>query len=133
MSVSTPNRWVNELQAGSFAVGCRPGALKACGLRVVPATTEGGATVEGTVFLHSVPRALVRSAEWTARHDPAAAKALSAYQTCCDAAWDPARPGTIQLGYVRPCAESVAPVGREIAATGDCVSVAERATVTGPG
>jgi hypothetical protein len=79
-----------------------------------------GTLVEGTVFLHSVPRALVRSAEWTARHDPAAAKALSAYETCCDAAWDPARPGTIQLGYVRPCAESVAPAGREIAATGDC-------------
>jgi hypothetical protein len=83
--------------------------------------------VDGTVFLHSVPRALVRSAEWTARHDPAAAKALSAYQTCCDAAWDPARPGTIQLSYVRPCAESVAPVGLEIAATGDCF---ERLVIT---
>ena len=79
-----------------------------------------GTLVDGTVFLHSVPRALVRSAEWSARHDPAAAKALRAYETCCDAAWDPARPGVIQLGYVRACAESVAPAGREIAATGDC-------------
>ena len=79
-----------------------------------------GTLVDGTLFLHSVPRLLVRAAEWTARHDPAAAKALRAYETCCDAGWDPARPGQIQLGYVRPCVESVAPAGRDIAATGDC-------------
>lgn len=79
-----------------------------------------GAFVDGNVLLHSVPRALVRAAEWTARHDAGAAKALRAYDTCCGARWDPARPGRIALYYSRPCAEGVAPADREIAATGDC-------------
>jgi hypothetical protein len=79
-----------------------------------------GVMVDGTVFLQAVPRALVRSAEWTARHDPAAAKALHAYETCCGAQWDPAGPGQVALYYSRPCAEGVAPSDREIAATGDC-------------
>jgi hypothetical protein len=79
-----------------------------------------GVMVDGTVFLQAVPRALVRSAEWTARHDPAAAKALRAYEACCGGHWDPARPGQIALYYSRPCAEGVAPSDREIAATGDC-------------
>jgi hypothetical protein len=79
-----------------------------------------GVLVDGTVFLQGVPRALVRSAEWTARHDPAAAKALAAYESCCGAAWNSARRGEIELSYVRPCAEGVAPPDRDIAATGDC-------------
>jgi hypothetical protein len=79
-----------------------------------------GTLVDGTALLQSVPRPLVRSAEWTARHDPAAAKALAAYDTCCGARWDPTEPGQIELSYVRPCSESVAPTDHEIAATGDC-------------
>jgi hypothetical protein len=76
--------------------------------------------VDGTVFLWSVPRTLLRAVEWTARHDPAAAKALGAYDTCCGARWDPLRPGRIGLYYSRPCAEGAASPDREVAATGDC-------------
>jgi hypothetical protein len=79
-----------------------------------------GNLVDGTILLQSVPRPLVRAAEWTARHDPTAAKALKAYDTCCGARWDPTEPGQIELSYARPCSESVAPPDREIAATGDC-------------
>jgi hypothetical protein len=79
-----------------------------------------GTLVDGTVMLQSVPRPLVRAAEWTARHDPTATKALEAYDTCCGARWDPTEPGQIELTYVRPCAESVAPPDQKIASTGDC-------------
>ena len=43
---------LDALEAVSFAVGCRPGPLKACGLRLVPSLTEGGAGLQGTVFLN---------------------------------------------------------------------------------
>jgi hypothetical protein len=79
-----------------------------------------GALVDGTAWLQSVPRALLRSAEWTARHDSAAAEAIADYETCCSAFWNPARPGQIALTYLRPCSASVAPSGREIASTGEC-------------
>ena len=43
---------LDALDAVSFAVGCRPGPLKACGLRIVPSLTEGGTGLQGTVFLN---------------------------------------------------------------------------------
>jgi hypothetical protein len=79
-----------------------------------------GVLVDGTAWRQSVPRALLRSAEWTARHDSAAANAIAAYDTCCSAFWNPAQPGQIALTYLRPCSASVAPSGREVASTGEC-------------
>jgi len=92
-----------------------------------------GALVDGTVWLQSVPRALLRSAEWTARHDSAAAKAIAGYDTCCSAFWNPARPGQIALTYLRPCSASVAPSGRELASTGECFDSLRITVDVGPG
>ena len=60
-----------------------------------------------SVSLWSVPRPVLRSAEWTARHDPAAAAAIHRYATCCNAGWDPTKPGWIKLAYLRPCPSGV--------------------------
>jgi hypothetical protein len=70
--------------------------------------------------LGAVPRPIARAAEWIARHDPKAAAAIATYQTCCDALWDPAHPGRIEIVYVRPCHLGIAPTGHLLAATGDC-------------
>jgi hypothetical protein len=83
-------------------------------------TNWRGAIVDGTRGFQGVPRSLVRSAEWTARHDTAAANAIAAYRTCCGAQWDPAHPGQITLIYLRLCSNSLAAPTIELASTGDC-------------
>jgi hypothetical protein len=79
-----------------------------------------GSIVDGTTFLGSVPRPFVRSAEWIARNDAAAGRAIADYAGCCGASWDPRHRGRIALTYNRHCAASVTPLDRELAATGDC-------------
>jgi hypothetical protein len=70
--------------------------------------------------LGSVPRPLVRAAEWIARHDDKAAAAIARYTDCCGATWFEPQPGWIELYYSRPCAAGVAPPGSLVAGTGDC-------------
>jgi hypothetical protein len=86
-----------------------------------------------SVSLWSVPRPVLRSAEWTVRHDPAAAAAIHRYATCCSAGWDPGVPGRIRLAYLRPCPGAAMPAGRELAATGECFDVLTIVVDIGPG
>jgi hypothetical protein len=69
--------------------------------------------------LWSVPRAMVRAAEWDARHDGPTLARIRAYSWCCEATWDPAAPGRIILVYSRLCTSAARP-GRDIAETGEC-------------
>lgn len=75
-----------------------------------------------TTQLSSVPRPLIRAAEWIARHDPAAAAAIHGYTSCCGATWFPAQPGIIQLTYVRRCLEGAASAGVDLARAGGDVA-----------
>jgi hypothetical protein len=68
----------------------------------------------------SVPRALVRAAEWIARHDDAAGQVIGRYDTCCFARWDPSRPGVIAMSWTRECRAAARPAPVELADTGDC-------------
>jgi hypothetical protein len=76
-----------------------------------------------SVTLESVPRELIRAAEWIARHDPAALRAIAEFDTCCYASWEPGRPGVLTIGWTKPCDGSVVPAGRPIAETGDCTNL----------
>jgi hypothetical protein len=86
-----------------------------------------------SVSLWSVPRPLLRAAEWTARLDPAAAAAIHRYATCCNAGWDPTKPGWIKLAYLRPCPSGSLPIGRHLAATGECFDILTVVVDIGPG
>jgi hypothetical protein len=67
----------------------------------------------------SVPRPLLRAAEWIARHDQAALARIRTYTACCSVSWDPERPGRITLIYDRLCMNAELP-GRDLAETGEC-------------
>jgi hypothetical protein len=97
------------------------------------ATGWSGILEPDSVSLWSVPRPVLRSAEWTARHDPAAAAAIHRFATCCSAGWNPGHPGRIRLAYLRPCPAAVSPAGREVAATGECFDVLTIVIDIGPG
>jgi hypothetical protein len=56
-----------------------------------------GIVEPASVLRRSVPRPLLRAAEWTARNDGGAVSRIAAYATCCLATWDPARPVAITL------------------------------------
>ena len=82
------------------------------------ARTEPGGAIEG-MLTTSVPRPLVRAAEWSARHDDAALARIRTFASCCNVSWDPARPGQITLVYDRRCVTTFMP-GRDLADTGQC-------------
>jgi hypothetical protein len=96
-------------------------------------TVWSGILEPDSVSLWSVPRPVLRSAEWSARHDPAAAAAIHRYATCCNAGWDPTKPGWIKLAYLRPCPSGVLPFGRALAATGECFDILTVVVDMGPG
>ena len=75
--------------------------------------------LRGSVMRTSVPRPIVRDAEWIARHDEATLAKIRTYQAFGWSAWDPAWRGRITLAYQRPCRAAAAP-GRALADTGDC-------------
>lgn len=106
---------------GLIAVGLTSGSVGReddWSIRATARTGLGGA-IE-SVWTTSVPRPLVRAAEWFARHDERALARIRTFTSCCNASWDPARLGQITLVYDRPCATTVAP-GRDLADTGQCM------------
>jgi hypothetical protein len=70
--------------------------------------------------LGSVPRPLLRAAEWSARHNATAAAAIARFTQCCGARWFLPQPGLIELSYLRRCPNSLEPAGSGVATTGDC-------------
>ena len=80
----------------------------------IPQLNDGGQ-------LGSVPRPLLRAAEWIARHDDKAAAAIARYASCCGATWFEPQPGWIELWYGRPCSNGIAPPDALVAATGVCL------------
>ena len=73
--------------------------------------------------LGSVPRPLLRAAEWIARHDDQAAAAIGTYTICCGASWFQPQPGWIELSWSRPCSTGVAAPEAVVASTGECFEV----------
>ena len=117
---------------------CDPGQPPSCGIGFtgfsrgaanradvlgVTATAATGwiAQLDDGGRLGSVPRPLVRAAEWIARHDDKAAAAIARYTSCCGATWFEPQPGWIELSYNRPCSSGVAPADAVLASTGDCI------------
>jgi hypothetical protein len=84
----------------------------------VRAGTEPGGAVE-SVWTTSVPRPVLRAAEWLARHDDEALQRIAGFTTCCGVSWNPARPGWITLLYSRLCAATLV-TPQELADTGVC-------------
>jgi hypothetical protein len=115
---------------------CDPGPVPVCQIRASGVTIGAGGQADSFMIVsdastggepqlassgfQSVQRELARAAEWIARDDPVAKAAIDGYDTCCGSTWDPTRAGVITMSWTRPCAVSVAPAGRPIAATGDC-------------
>ena len=116
---------------------CEPGPPPSCGIGLTGFSRQaasradviGVTSTEATGWiaqlndggqLGSVPRPLVRAAEWIARHDGKAAAAIARYTSCCGASWLEPLPGWIELYYSRPCATGAAPPGSIVAETGDC-------------
>ena len=82
--------------------------------------TAGNPRFDSTYF-GSVPRDLVRAAEWLVRHDAAGGPSVAEFDSCCSATWDPTRPGVVTMFWTRPCATALAPAGQELADTGECL------------
>jgi hypothetical protein len=76
---------------------------------------------DGGGQLGSVPRPLLRAAEWIARHDEKAAAEIARYSSCCGATWFQPQPGLIELYYTRPCSTGAAAPDSVVASTGDCL------------
>ena len=118
------------------AIGWSPGSGNReddIALQGTEKTGWSGILLSDSTSLWSVPRPVLRSAEWTARHDPAAAAAIHRYATCCNAGWDPTKPGWIKLAYLRPCPSGSLAIGRQVAATGECFDVLTIVVDIGPG
>jgi hypothetical protein len=82
---------------------------------------EAGVTQE----FGGVPRRLARAAEWVARADSTTGPDIGRYDALSGFTWDPARPGRIEVTYLRPCAAAsmrlAAVAGRGwLADTGEC-------------
>jgi hypothetical protein len=117
--------------------GCEPGPPRSCGIGFT-GFSRGAATradvlgISATAAtgwipqlsadgqLGSVPRPLLRAAEWIARHDDHAAAEIARYTSCCGATWFEPQPGWIELWYSRPCSSALAPPGAIVASTGEC-------------
>ncbi|HEX2756248.1 MAG TPA: hypothetical protein VHM48_12335 [Candidatus Limnocylindrales bacterium] len=82
-------------------------------------TTAGNPHLDSSTH-ESVPRDLRRAAEWIARHDPKALAEISSETGCCDARWDPGRPGVVTVTWTRPCSAAVARPEAILADTGNC-------------
>ncbi len=80
---------------------------------------NGWRGVVESVRTTSVPRPLLRAAEWVARSDPATLAQIRTYTECCSVSWDPERPGRITIVYSRLCLNADLP-GRDLAETGEC-------------
>ena len=105
---------------GLIAVGLTSGSVgreDEWSLQATAQTGLGGAIA--SVRTTSVPRPLLRAAEWSARHDEAALARIRAFAECCQVSWDPAQPAQITLVYDRPCASALRP-GQDLADTGLC-------------
>jgi hypothetical protein len=106
---------------GLIAVGLAPGSVGREDEWSLRATERAGwHSVIESVRTTSVPRPLVRAAEWIARHDDAALARIRTYTGCCAVSWDPERPGRITLVYDRLCANAIRP-GHDLAETGVCM------------